>query len=135
MILGSRVPMSRFVILTHDHPFLHWDLLIEAGTACRTWRLLADPGLPQIEFPAEALPDHRLLYLDYEGPVSGNRGTVTRWDHGTADVQVDEPDDYCVLVRGHRWQGNLRLQKIAENRWTLMKTAENDGCQSPGNSL
>ncbi len=28
---------SRFAILNHDHPFLHWDLLLEDGDRCRTW--------------------------------------------------------------------------------------------------
>src|SRR5437879_2020084 len=33
--------MRRFVILEHDHPQLHWDLMLEAGPALRTWRLSA----------------------------------------------------------------------------------------------
>ena len=67
----------RFVILQHDHPFLHWDLLLEDDTSARCWRLLREPcaGEP---IAAEALPPHRLLYLDYEGPVAEDRGTVRR---------------------------------------------------------
>ena len=68
---------SRFVILEHDHPFLHWDLLLEDGDVLKSWRLLQAPETG-VSVPAEHLPDHRLMYLDYEGPVSGNRGTVTR---------------------------------------------------------
>ena len=34
---------GRFVILTHDHPFLHWDLMLEADGVLRTWRLLQEP--------------------------------------------------------------------------------------------
>lgn len=33
--------------------------------------------------PAQRLPDHRRLYLDYEGAVSGNRGHVSRLARGT----------------------------------------------------
>ena len=40
-----------------------------------------------VEMDAEVLPDHRLAYLDYEGPISGDRGSVTRWDRGTYDVE------------------------------------------------
>ena len=36
--------MPRFVILEHDHPVVHWDLMLEAGEALRTWRLAAPPG-------------------------------------------------------------------------------------------
>lgn len=67
----------RFAILRHDHPFLHWDLLLEAGPVATTWRLLRPP-LDRELIAAELLPDHRLLYLEYEGPVSGNRGCVRR---------------------------------------------------------
>ena len=67
----------RFAILRHDHPFLHWDLLLEAGPVALTWRLLRPP-LQRELIAAESLPDHRLLYLDYEGPVSGDRGSVRR---------------------------------------------------------
>lgn len=77
--------MPRYVILTHDHPFLHWDFMLEAGGVLRTWRLLDEPAAGRTG-RAEALADHRVAYLDYEGPVSGGRGSVARWDHGTYDV-------------------------------------------------
>ncbi len=67
----------RFVILLHDHPFRHWDLLIEKDDCAETWRLMRKPCLNEPIY-AEPIADHRLMYLDYEGPVSGNRGQVTR---------------------------------------------------------
>ncbi|MCS7047501.1 MAG: hypothetical protein NZO58_14185, partial [Gemmataceae bacterium] len=73
--------MPRYVILEHDHPALHWDFMLERGDVLRTWRLPAPPSIGKIA--AQALADHRRAYLDYEGPVSGNRGTVRRWDAGT----------------------------------------------------
>ena len=79
--------MPRFALLTHDHPVPHWDLLLEEGAACATWRLSAEPG-PGRAVPAERIADHRLHYLTHEGPVSGDRGTVARWDAG-GYVRVD----------------------------------------------
>lgn len=75
--------MPRYVILTHDHPFPHWDFLLEqeSGGMLWAWRLLSEPSAGEC-CPAEPLPDHRPLYLDYEGPVGGERGTVARWDGG-----------------------------------------------------
>ena len=35
--------MPRFVILEHDHPRLHWDLMLQTGDALRTWRLASPP--------------------------------------------------------------------------------------------
>ena len=67
--------MPRYVILEHDHPFLHWDLMLEAGDALRTWRLLAPPSAAE-PVPAQDLARHRKHYLDYEGPVSGNRYSI-----------------------------------------------------------
>jgi len=91
----------RFVILTHDHPVLHWDLMLDFGEALRTWRLLAEPEVGA-DIPAEALPDHRRAYLDYEGPVSGGRGTVTRWEAGEFELETDENDHFVVRLRCSR---------------------------------
>ena len=77
--------MPRFVILAHDWPTPHFDLLLEAGAVLKAWRLLAEPVGP---VPAEPNFDHRLLYLEYEGPVAGNRGTVRRWDGGTFEGEI-----------------------------------------------
>ena len=70
--------MPRFAILEHDWPSRHWDLLLEDGDALLAWRLMEEPraGMAVI---AEKNADHRTVYLDYEGPVSGDRGSVTRW--------------------------------------------------------
>lgn len=72
---------SRFVILEHDHPFLHWDLLMQQGDVLKSWRLLEPPAAGQW-ISAQQIPDHRLHYLDYEGPISGDRGTVVRLTSG-----------------------------------------------------
>src|SRR5204862_462785 len=77
--------MPRFVILEHDHPERHWDFMLEAGPVLRTWRLAKAPDATGIRIAAQPLGDHRALYLDYEGPLSGARGTVTRWDGATTN--------------------------------------------------
>ncbi|MCA9059439.1 MAG: hypothetical protein KDA85_13115, partial [Planctomycetaceae bacterium] len=73
---------KRFVILEHDFPFLHWDLLLEDEVDARTWRLLEDPRSGR-SVRAEPIARHRLHYLTYEGPVSGNRGDVHAIARGT----------------------------------------------------
>lgn len=79
---------TRFVLLRHEVPDdygrpSHWDLLLEHDEACSTWALKELPGrLVDAADPAtvdaQRLPDHRKHYLDYEGPVVGNRGFVRR---------------------------------------------------------
>lgn len=108
--------MPRFSILIHDHPFLHWDFLLEAGSACRTWRLLGPPESAG-GIVAEPLADHRLIYLDYEGPVSGDRGHVRQWDGGTFDWRLDEADVVEVDVAGAQIQGRISLRRGAASSW------------------
>lgn len=100
--------MPRFVVLEHDWPAPHWDFLLEAGAILRAWRLLAEPG-PGRTVPAEANADHRLLYLDYEGPVGGNRGTVRRWDAGTYDPAGDDAGRVVVVLRGEKLKGRCEI--------------------------
>jgi hypothetical protein len=118
--------MPRFAVLAHDHPTPHWDLLLEAGGVLRTWRLAAAPA-PGTAVEAEASFDHRLVYLDYEGPVSGGRGAVTRWDGGTFAWEEDGSEGVCVRLAGGRLRGVLRLGRVAGATWRGEFTADAGG--------
>jgi hypothetical protein len=85
--------MPQFVLLAHDWPTPHLDLMLSAGGVLKTWRLAAWPGA------AEPIADHRLHYLDYEGPVSGGRGTVRRVLAG----------EYAGEIGGPEWSVTLTL--------------------------
>src|SRR2546430_2305604 len=102
--------MPRFVILEHDHPHLHWDLMLEKGEVLRTWRLATPPEKGQT-IAATFLAGHRLAYLDYEGPLSGNRGCVLRWDAGIFDWQSDGEKAIVVLLEGARTRGRAELRQ------------------------
>ncbi|MEI6241717.1 MAG: hypothetical protein WCR51_15130 [Planctomycetia bacterium] len=123
--------MPRFAILEHtgapdDPAGRHFDLLLEHGAACRTWRLLK---LPQPGGPAVAaleLPPHRLAWLDtIEADVSGGRGHARRVDAGTFEplsLDADSLSAATVLVlqvTGGRFAGRLRLESIADG-WSAM---------------
>ena len=109
---------QRFVILEHDRPFLHWDFLLENGDTLDAWRLLRRPVTGEW-LPAETLPAHRLMYLDYEGPVSDDRGHVLRvhagrysrttWsnDKGTINLQANafaKSADYRISDGQPEWR-------------------------------
>jgi len=106
----------RFAVLVHDHPFRHWDVLLQTGETCRTWRLLDSPESPG-PWRAEPLPDHRTYYLDYAGPVSGDRGTVTPWDTGPLIWLTCTPTHVRVLCRGNHWFGALSLRQQTDCQW------------------
>ena len=80
----------------------------------KTWALpqLPEPGL---EIPCDALADHRPLYLDYEGPISGGRGTVARWDHGTYRVELWRDDEIIVELAGAKLAGRVELRRAGRS--------------------
>ncbi len=116
--------MPRFVVLRHEcppgHPRgLHWDFMLEAGQTLKTWSLPQPPGELANEtdvdppMQIEALADHRLAYLDYEGPISGNRGRVSRFDRGEYEVIHRDGDAWIVELRGQRLRGRATLRRIS----------------------
>ena len=110
--------MPRFVLLEHDHPSLHWDLMLEVGEVLRTWRLDAIPR-PGCTCHALQLPDHRLIYLDYEGPVSGDRGVVERIAGGEYVWVEDSACRVAILVQGEWLAGQLSLEKGQGGQWEV----------------
>jgi hypothetical protein len=105
--------MPRFVVLTHDFPSLHWDFMLEKEAALRTWRLSREPNSGG-SIDASPLPDHRIAYLDYEGPVSGDRGKVTRWDAGQYQTTRETPEILEVQLHGNRLRGHVVIARRGE---------------------
>ena len=115
--------MARFVILYHEFPAgharpPHWDFMLEERDSLRTWALPRRPGRagPML---ADALADHRLEYLEYEGPVSRGRGTVSQWDSGTFVKKREEPGGLTLTLTGKRLRGDVELTPVAgaQRRW------------------
>jgi hypothetical protein len=117
--------VPRFVILEHDHPMPHFDLMLEVGPVLRTWRLAAPPEAG-VSPSAHPLPDHRPLYLAYEGPVSGGRGVVRRWDGGTYDGLVEGASRTRFYLRGDKVRGWCSVEGDGDGRWLLWFTPEPD---------
>lgn len=113
--------MPRFVVLWHDCLDAHWDFLVEAGDVLRAWRLRRGP-LIDADVPADFSFDHRLLYLDYEGPISGSRGSVTRWDGGTCEWLVNEPDRVELELSGAELVGRVVIRRDGD-AWVFRLTA------------
>jgi hypothetical protein len=106
--------MPRFVVLQHDSPRdLHWDFMLETGSVLSTWALAAPPlASPRID--ARRLPDHRLDYLDYEGPVSGQRGNVSCWDRGNYEMEHETESELVVTLSGAKLSGQAHLRRVAQ---------------------
>lgn len=103
--------MTRFVLLRHELPdgSWHFDWLLDPGGPRQhpdERRLLAfrtrqRPEVAGAEgFGAQQLPDHRLLYLDFEGELPGaTRGKVQRLMQGDCDLRRPAPGRLEVTLR------------------------------------
>jgi hypothetical protein len=107
--------MPRFVVLRHDDPRgEHFDLMLECGSALKTWAL-SGPPQAGLEIECTALADHRLAYLEYQGPISGGRGVVTRWDSGEYAVERQSECEWAVSLGGRKLSGTATLRRQAES--------------------
>ena len=111
---GQVMNRTQFVILWHKLPQgnrpSHFDLMIEQMDSLVTWELVDWPTESAVKL--RRLPDHRLEYLEYEGPVSANRGTVQRFDRGELDWQGSWSRGQLELrFRGTRVRSAARLER------------------------
>lgn len=121
--------MPRFILLEHtdapdDPAGRHFDLLLEAGEACLTWRLAELPSAGDPAVAAEAIAPHRLAWLDHEaGEVSGGRGHARRVDGGPYEPALEPsatagpPEQVCVTLIGDHATRQLTLDRSATG-WT-----------------
>ena len=89
----------RYVVLRHEgvnDP--HFDLMFETGPGSdlATWRASEWPITDHTEFTP--LRPHRRAYLQYEGTISGDRGTVHRVHEGVHSLEGDSPDNLAVRL-------------------------------------
>ena len=120
----SDFPMPRYVVLYHEtadpqeRPS-HWDFMLEEGGVLRTWAIYTAPTLDAAH-TMEALPDHRLEYLEYEGPLSGERGEVTRVCSGSYEKLFEDwPRRLVVRLCDGEGELILHLERMkATQFWT-----------------
>jgi hypothetical protein len=103
--------MPRFVLLEHHWNGVHWDLMLEAGDVLRTWAIDA-PIVPDVTVPARALGDHRRVYLEYEGAISGDRGWVRRVDSGVYEPRIWTAERVEAVLKGAQLVGLVALWSV-----------------------
>jgi len=134
--------MTRYCVLRHtDHSDParndHYDLLLEQDHWLATWEIQQWP--PTRSQPAERLPDHRLEYLQNEGPVGGGRGTVRRVSEGTLEWLSVTDQRLVARLSGRCFSGVIHLSFESDNDdrqcWTLSSESATDSTgvsQEPG---
>ena len=113
--------MPQFVVLHHEikpgrDRESHWDLMLEDAGALLTWALPQLPGPFGEPLDCEKLADHRTAYLSHEGPISGDRGTVTCWDRGEFEWETRSDSEIRVRLTGERLAGLLVLSQVMSQR-------------------
>ena len=96
---------GRFALLRHDLPKAesrpgHWDLLLESVNKLLTFEILMLPCEPG-PLNWRRLPDHRMIYLEYEGEVSEQRGVVKRLAGGVFEAHVSSRRWAVALTSPH----------------------------------
>jgi hypothetical protein len=113
---SSEQPKSlRYAVLWHsqtDEP--HFDLLIETypGSDLATWRSPVWPIERRVEL--RRLRDHRRIFLDYEGQLTGDRGQVRRVAGGECRVSIGEAGSCQVQFSAG---GGLMIRPVAGDIW------------------
>jgi hypothetical protein len=103
--------------------------MLEREGALWTWRLSELPaawrnegtarqGEP-CELSAVRLAEHRLDYLEFEGALSGDRGSVSRYDSGTYRLEADDGRELRVELFGAVVRGAAALVQLAGDGWVL----------------
>ncbi|MEO1007932.1 MAG: hypothetical protein AAFX79_05160 [Planctomycetota bacterium] len=123
------------VLLRHDLPdgTRHFDWMLAAepdpDSPLVTFRVeeRIDRGPPA--FRAERLADHRRRYLDYEGPISGGRGRVSRVASGECTIRGLGDHEIDLLISLDRLEGPLRGIALGDDRalWRFSRPASHAG--------
>jgi hypothetical protein len=126
--------MPRFVLLRHECPTgfakpSHWDFMLEANGTLLTWELHELPatwgGAGGTVVNATRLPDHRLQYLDCEGPLSGDRGTVQRVASGMYELLSQNEQSIRAKLDSSMFRGEIELIRLG-NDWQLQVNDHDD---------
>ena len=118
--------LGDFVILAHRGCGAdHVDLMLDTGDVLRTWQVEVAPfelAAGQVA-AAKLLPDHRRVYLDYEGPISRGRGHVHRVMAGQYELAEETPERLTFSLVAEA-AGTFQLdRKSSADAWRLTRLA------------
>ena len=110
-----RSPLRYAVLWHHDIDQPHYDLMFETspGSPLSTWRSPLWPITSPT--PLQKLRDHRSAFLNYQGQLTGDRGSVTQIAAETCHIEIDEQSRWTI--RFDSTPAPLRLWLIGDDRW------------------
>jgi len=115
--------LKAFATTTNEFPFAPSPSPLpqgDVGVARPSWP--CDTGWKPV--PLRLLPDHRRIYLKFEGPVAGNRGQVRRVDEGEfALMSPLEPgwSEIHMQLAGTRLNGYFVLRYLGGGLYSFAR--------------
>lgn len=118
---------GRWVLLLHEVPpsdtelgrrGTHWDLMFEDEECLWTWSIQKLP--PGTIEAAMRLPNHRKMYLDYEGEVSNGRGSVTLVARGHYQrLSWEQDNEFRLIIDWPYLKSLVRFQPMTDHYWRI----------------
>ncbi|MCU0848145.1 MAG: hypothetical protein MUD12_09685 [Spirochaetes bacterium] len=101
----------RYAIHLHITDPAHYDFMFEKDGVLVTWRVSMDGLAKMLEgqtVTAERIKDHGIKYLEYEGPISCDRGRIELYDSGEYECN---PASNPIKLRltGTRLNGTITI--------------------------
>lgn len=100
------------VLLRHDLPdgthHFDWMLARDEHGPLLTFRVDRDFSLDSEPFEAEPIGDHRRAYLEYQGSISGGRGSVVRVAKGRCSTTLGGDGEVEVAMKIGKRTAKLR---------------------------
>lgn len=107
---------------------VHHDWLIEDPSLidpqapdARLWTARVAPPprhWPRLQrFDLAVIPPHRRIYLDYQGPVPGDRGRVKRLAKGSCHATLWSPHRIVMTTRLETTTLNMQLTVCSAEQW------------------
>lgn len=132
------VKHTRFVVHEHKASRLHYDFRLEIAGALKSWAIPKGPSMnPADKRLAVQVPDHELVYFDFEGIIpqgTYGAGPVIVWDAGTfVPLETDNAEKalasgkFSFELSGKKLKGAFTLvrmkglPKSTGKEWLLMK--------------
>lgn len=99
--------------------------MIEREDALATWRLERLPRTGDATpITATQLPDHRKAYLTYEGPLTKDRGEVSRVEEGACEILAKAADAWRFRLKGAQLTGEFELRSDGDG-WQFIQASSN----------
>ena len=91
--------------------------MLETGSVLSTWQIMEKPEEWGEQQNCRKLSDHRIQYLTYEGPISGNRGEVRIEDRGIYEILEKRGNIWRIRLCGGTMVGILELVRHQNDIW------------------